>query len=357
MNGSALHCTLLAFAVKYDNNIFYMVLNRSDTLFKPATGHVEVVKLLLRKGAFCDPSTFQGERCLNGALNHNLRSLMLFNKDRPKDITAEPFVDFFGGLLKSARTTYYDVQIVVPPYPVKPAMSMPQDDYLQDWSNTKPVSFKLHKCVMAARSRYFSDMLAGQWRGKRTIVMEPNTIHPRCFRAIVKWLYNGELMAVPMPILGNLMSFCVMRKMTQLSRKFYNAATSTDVRLLEHDRQVSTWALQKNWAAFVHDRILPPFRLRAKLQSDADETFDRGLSNLSKGCELPFSMLYRQISYADLILHVGEAFIPVHRAFLLKRCPFFEILLDPRTVRHMKIRQPSPRSQRRHPKSPTRRVN
>ena len=36
-------------------------------------GHIELVRYLLEAGAHCDPNTFEGERCLYGALTDEIR--------------------------------------------------------------------------------------------------------------------------------------------------------------------------------------------------------------------------------------------------------------------------------------------
>ena len=37
-------------------------------------GHLDLVKYLLSRGAVCDASTFDGERCVYGALTNEIRS-------------------------------------------------------------------------------------------------------------------------------------------------------------------------------------------------------------------------------------------------------------------------------------------
>ena len=43
-------------------------------------GHLELVKYLLVNGAVCDSSTFDGERCVYGALTDAIRKLLLDHK-------------------------------------------------------------------------------------------------------------------------------------------------------------------------------------------------------------------------------------------------------------------------------------
>lgn len=40
-------------------------------------GHYDVVKYLLEQGAKCEANTFDGERCLYGALNSEIKHLLL----------------------------------------------------------------------------------------------------------------------------------------------------------------------------------------------------------------------------------------------------------------------------------------
>ena len=43
-------------------------------------GHLEVVQYLLTSGAVCDSNTFDGERCVYGALTDSIRKLLLEHK-------------------------------------------------------------------------------------------------------------------------------------------------------------------------------------------------------------------------------------------------------------------------------------
>ena len=40
-------------------------------------GHADIVALLMQNGAKCSPSTFEGERCLYGALTNTIKEMLV----------------------------------------------------------------------------------------------------------------------------------------------------------------------------------------------------------------------------------------------------------------------------------------
>nr|XP_033782147.1 ankyrin repeat and BTB/POZ domain-containing protein 1 isoform X2 [Geotrypetes seraphini] len=132
-------------------------------------GHEELVRYLLASGAKCEANTFDGERCLYGALDDTIRRLL---KDY-KQITA-----------KCMQRDYYD-------------------DFLQRLleqgchSDTVFVvhgeTFRAHRCILSARSTYFAEMFEAKWKGKNAIGLKHPLINPAAFGSILQYLYMGRL--------------------------------------------------------------------------------------------------------------------------------------------------------------------
>ncbi|KTF72352.1 hypothetical protein cypCar_00037195 [Cyprinus carpio] len=92
-------------------------------------GHEDLVQYLLANGAKCEANTFDGERCLYGALSDPIRRL-----------------------LKEA-----------------------------------------HRCILSARSEYFAHMLETKWKGKSAINLKHPLVNPAAFGAIMQYFYTGRL--------------------------------------------------------------------------------------------------------------------------------------------------------------------
>ncbi|KAK9466811.1 hypothetical protein V1512DRAFT_262407 [Lipomyces arxii] len=135
-------------------------------------GHEEVVKYLLEHGAVCDRDTFQGERCLYGALTDKIRSLLL-KFDISKAVDAiQPFAAHIASLLTKVEPDTSDVIFLS--------------------TSTDPRQFYLHRFVLTARSTYFIENLAGRWRSKKLIKLSPS-MDPRLFDLVIKYLYCVDI--------------------------------------------------------------------------------------------------------------------------------------------------------------------
>ncbi|KAF3828848.1 hypothetical protein GH733_003112 [Mirounga leonina] len=132
-------------------------------------GHEELVLYLLANGARCEANTFDGERCLYGALSDPIRRAL---RDY-KQVTAscrrrDYYDDFLQRLLEQG--IHSDVVFVV---------------------HGKP--FRAHRCVLGVRSAYFANMLDTKWKGKNVVVLRHPLINPVAFGALLQYLYTGRL--------------------------------------------------------------------------------------------------------------------------------------------------------------------
>ncbi|XP_023372722.1 ankyrin repeat and BTB/POZ domain-containing protein 1 isoform X2 [Otolemur garnettii] len=132
-------------------------------------GHEELVLYLLANGARCEANTFDGERCLYGALSDAIRRAL---RDY-KQVTAscrrrDYYDDFLQRLLEQG--IHSDVVFVV---------------------HGKP--FRAHRCILGARSTYFANMLDTKWKGKSVVVLRHPLINPVAFGALLQYLYTGRL--------------------------------------------------------------------------------------------------------------------------------------------------------------------
>ena len=133
-------------------------------------GHAEVVQFLLENGARCDASTFDGERCIYGALTDAIRkTLVNFSVITARVKRREPFHEFLRRLLEEGENS--DVTFVV-----------------------NGTHIKAHKFILSARSDYFEEQfISGRWHNRRTISINNSLVDSAVFYRILEWLYTGQV--------------------------------------------------------------------------------------------------------------------------------------------------------------------
>ncbi|EEB06969.1 substrate adaptors for Cullin 3 ubiquitin ligase Btb3 [Schizosaccharomyces japonicus yFS275] len=113
-------------------------------------GHANVVEYLLKHGAVCQRDTFQGERCLYGALNDHIRN-MLLSYDISKAIDDnQPFASHIASLFDNRADS---------------KLAFVSDCMF----STTHADLGCHKFYLAARSTYFANKFAGAWESLREI--------------------------------------------------------------------------------------------------------------------------------------------------------------------------------------------
>ena len=101
-------------------------------------GHPDVVAYLLENGARCEASTFDGERCIYGALTNQIKKMLVnYSVISSRVKRREPFQEFLRRLLEDACESS-DITFIV-----------------------HGVHIKVHKFILAARSTYFEQQFKG----------------------------------------------------------------------------------------------------------------------------------------------------------------------------------------------------
>uniref|UniRef100_A0A673A5H1 BTB domain-containing protein n=1 Tax=Sphaeramia orbicularis TaxID=375764 RepID=A0A673A5H1_9TELE len=120
-------------------------------------GHEELVQYLLASGAKCEANTFDGERCLYGSLSDAIRRLLKdYNCVTTCPMQRDDFSHFLHTLLEQGQ--HSDVKFVV-----------------------HGQTFPAHRCVLSARSEYFTEMFDCKWKGKNLITLKhPLELENKC---------------------------------------------------------------------------------------------------------------------------------------------------------------------------------
>ena len=134
-------------------------------------GHKKIVEMLLSRGAVCERDTFQGARCIYGALNNEIRDLLIsFDMTKAVD-ESQPFAAHLSSILNPNQIPTKDI-IFHFPHAV----------------NKSVQTFRLNRFLLSARSAYFSEKLNGDWKENMVIVF-PNTIDAGVFKIIINYIY------------------------------------------------------------------------------------------------------------------------------------------------------------------------
>nr|XP_046221031.1 ankyrin repeat and BTB/POZ domain-containing protein 1 isoform X1 [Oncorhynchus gorbuscha] len=132
-------------------------------------GHEELVQYLLANGAKCEANTFDGERCMYGSLSDSIRRLL----KEYKCITAQ-----------AMQRDYYDHFLLT---------LLEQGQYSDVKFLVHGETFQAHRCVLSARSEYFTAMFETKWKGKNLIPLKHPLINPAAFGAILQYFYTGRM--------------------------------------------------------------------------------------------------------------------------------------------------------------------
>ncbi len=267
---------------------------------------MEIVEYLLEHGAVLERDTFVGERCLYGALNDQIRNILLKNgKNFGVDCTNitdastkvdvnQPFAAHLSSLLKGG-TNSCTSDITVSP--LSPNLG----------SDIGVKEFKLHRFILAARSSYFRKYLTSDWKDQKLVTLAL-FVDPKCFENCLRWMY---LDVRDMDIIGD-----STRSMLQLVAETLEIPRLMELFLSDSkqrrkNRLEQTSEAQDNLAYFLHAHVIDAAFFIQKPRDAAAEEAQNGAINLID-------------SFADVLLGVSVAqnsckIYPCHKAMLVNR--------------------------------------
>ncbi|KAI5950127.1 hypothetical protein KGF54_005275 [Candida jiufengensis] len=146
---------------EYNNSLLYTASLR---------GYYNIVELLLKRGAVCDRDTFQGARCIYGALTDEIRDLLIsYDVSKAVDIN-QPFAGHISLFL--ANPSNKDIYFKFNQKGLSPELS----------------GFALHRFLLASRSPYFMKKFTSDWQNLSVVNM-PQEVDPLAFKVIIDYIY------------------------------------------------------------------------------------------------------------------------------------------------------------------------
>ncbi|XP_035499771.1 ankyrin repeat and BTB/POZ domain-containing protein 1 isoform X1 [Scophthalmus maximus] len=254
-------------------------------------GHEELVQYLLASGAKCEANTFDGERCMYGSLSDSVRRLVKEYKCVSiRAMQRDDFNYFLHMLLEQGQ--HSDVKFLV-----------------------HRQTFLAHRCVLSARSEYFTEMFETKWKGKSLITLKHPLINPAAFGAILQYFYTGR-MDIDLSLVEDCRRLAKQCKMTDFIEELDNKC-----------KQLYDFVSNKPGICV---KVLTLEPQSCQLNEEMAQLADCALpTELRVGFgELPFNRVDLFPTYPDICFRVDGYDFLCHRVFFSGRSDYFKALLE-----------------------------
>ncbi|KAK8398875.1 hypothetical protein O3P69_004161 [Scylla paramamosain] len=261
-------------------------------------GHLQLVEYLIGVGAHCEANTFDGERCLYGALTDSIRKILTqHNLVTAHTIRRDAYEEFLRRLFESGE--HSDITFVV-----------------------QGESVPLHRCLLSARSEYFRDMFSTRWQERTTVTINRGQVLPDAFRAVMKYIYTGRF-ECPVEL-----AECCIRIGTNC--KLPNFKTI----IQEAQKKAQVLQQGKHGLVRVTRVVVEPGSCQDHVgwQSVGADLRELAQSTLPPDLrfwptEMPFCHTLDQTNFADVCFMVGDHPFYCHKMFFCPRSEYFQALL------------------------------
>nr|CAB3219665.1 ankyrin repeat and BTB/POZ domain-containing protein 1 [Phallusia mammillata] len=261
-------------------------------------GHIEIVEFLLNKGAKCVENTFDGERCLYGALTNDIKCLLKSWKQvHVTGVQRNRHYDMLNLLLH--KGPYTDVKFIV-----------------------HGKDFLLHKVILSARSMYFANAFSKKWKNKNVIVVTNKLISATAFSLVVQYLYTGRVImhrddiTDVKRIARNCQLIDFVEDIDEADLKIQELVQikpvmETRLKMLAVDSSQGRKKLLCDFKKLV-DHVIPP-----------------SLHNWLPEGVLPFTKMWRMVGlHPDVSFSVNGHLFLSHKAFLCSSSEYFRAILE-----------------------------
>jgi len=257
-------------------------------------GHLDLVKYLLHRGAVCDASTFDGERCVYGALTNEIRKLLREHKMlTPATMRREAYSEFLRRLFIS--------------------------------NNFKDITFHIggesvsaHKSILSARSTFLKQQFEERWRGRRDVALSHRLVSFPAFCNLLEWLYTGQVKVEVKNLneFSKLVKFCKLKLLLEELQKAFDKADE----FVSMKRGATITVLHL-------DSVLSQSEVQADLGVLATQAIPSKFRPWVGGMDLPGLPSVEQ-QFVDLVFCIGEFKFFCHRPVFLARSEYFQVLLE-----------------------------
>ncbi|BFZ10387.1 hypothetical protein BsWGS_13425 [Bradybaena similaris] len=257
-------------------------------------GHRDIVEYLLEKGVKCEANTFDGERCLYGALTDDIRNLLKsYNVISSRTIRRDLYEEFLRRLQENKL--FSDVVF-----------------------NVHGEEFHAHRCIVSARCVFFAEMLRTKWQDRNTIELNHSLMCPGAFKSILQYIYSGH-MEIPMDLVDDCLKLARQCQLLGL-------VSNIEDRL----KKTISWESTKPGVS-VTTLVVDPADggdvLKQDLAQLAQWAMPADLTSWVVG-ELPFESDAMPVSYPDVCFIVKDRQFMCHKAFFCGRSDYFKALLE-----------------------------
>ncbi|PVD25039.1 hypothetical protein C0Q70_15536 [Pomacea canaliculata] len=256
-------------------------------------GHRYVVQFLLEHGAKCEANTFDGERCLYGALTDDIRNtLHSYKAISSRLMRRDQYEEFLRRLLESGL----------------------HSDVAFDVHGEK---IPAHRCILGARVPYFAELFCTKWNGRHLIELKHRLVRPWAFQSVIQYLYTGR-METSLEFAEDCIRVARQCQLPKLVSYIEDSLKKT----LEFQRskpgvQVTTLTVEP---------VNSSPMLKADMAQLADTAIPPSLSSWVQG-ELPFDPEVSQL-FADICFIVEGHEFMCHKAFFCMRSDYFQALIE-----------------------------
>ncbi|CEL98026.1 unnamed protein product [Vitrella brassicaformis CCMP3155] len=194
-------------------------------------GHLDTVMYLLEKGAKCQPGTFDGERCMYGALTDQIRNLLAQYKQTTSSAQRDRYSETWRELFERSPLADLHFTVAGQGVPTFLARASPSSEAFRvhveelegqnGWESGAGERglIHAHKLVLMARSHYLRRTLQKEQHRRRCVinVLSKYSISWSTYFEVIKWLYT-ERLEVPLASVPEVLKAANIMKLDALKK-------------------------------------------------------------------------------------------------------------------------------------------
>nr|XP_002119669.3 ankyrin repeat and BTB/POZ domain-containing protein 1 isoform X1 [Ciona intestinalis] len=261
-------------------------------------GHFELVEYLLQNGAKCVENSFDGERCLYGALTNDIKNLIKnWKQVHTRGLRRERHYDMMRSLLD--KGSFYDVIM-----------------------NVHGRQFKVHRYILSARSEYFADAFSNKWKNVDEVNISHHAVTADAFACLLQYLYTGR-MDIQCDMVGQVKRLAKNCRLDLLHQEIIKVELRVDelVRLKpQMKKRVKVFSIEGEVCMSV---------FRDDLRKLVDHVIPPSLHDWVEDGILPFTKMWREtLLFPDVCFNIDNHLFLGHKAIFCACSDYFTALFE-----------------------------